>query len=78
MVTVLSRDNFVKYEYMTGASLSVSEIHDSGLNERKERNVKTLETIVETVLLCGKQNLPMSGNDDTDRLANVAESMVVM
>ena len=66
---VLRRDNFVKY--MTGASLSVSEIHDSGLNERKERNMKTLETIVETVLLFGSQNLPMRGTDDTDRLANV-------
>ena len=31
----------------------------------------TLETIVETVLLCGKQNLPIRGNDGTDSLANV-------
>ena len=30
--------------------------------------MKTLETIVETVSLCGKQNLPMRGNDDTNRL----------
>ena len=63
---VFRRDNFVKY--MTGALLSVSEIHDIGLNERKEINVKALATIVETVLFSGQQNLPMRGTDDTENV----------
>ena len=58
---VLRRDDFIRY--MKGDSVSVEAAHDKGLNDRKEKNMRTLETIVETVLLCGHQNIPMRGNE---------------
>ena len=66
---VLRRDNFIRY--MKGDSVSVEAANDKGLNGRKEKNMRTLETIVETVLLCGHQNIPMRRNDYTDSLESI-------
>ena len=51
--------------------MDIEAAHDKNLNERKEKNMKSLETIVETVLLCGHQNIPMRGSNDMDTLESV-------
>ena len=52
-------------------NLYIEAAHDNGFNERKEKNMKTLETINEAVLLCSRQNIPMRGSDDTNTLESV-------
>ena len=56
---------------MKGDSESVDVLHDKGLKESKGKNMKILQTVVETILLCGQQNIPMRRNDDTDSSENV-------
>jgi hypothetical protein len=43
---------------------------NTGLQERKIRNLAVLETIVKTVLLCGQQNLALRGHRDDSQYTN--------
>ena len=43
---------------------------NTGLQERKIRNLAVLETIVKTVLLCGQQNLALRGHSDDSQYTN--------
>jgi hypothetical protein len=43
---------------------------NTGLQERKIRNLAVLETIVMTVLLCGQQNLALRGHRDVNQYTN--------
>ena len=43
---------------------SVDVALSSALEQRKATNMKILETIVQTVVLCGRQNIALRGHRD--------------
>ena len=46
---------------------SVNVTIDSALGERNKKKMEVLETMVETVLLCGRQNCAMRGHRDDQK-----------
>lgn len=55
---------------MENTSKSVNVALNSGLEQRKHKNGNILKTIVETVILCGRQNLAFRGHRDDSKYTN--------
>ena len=55
-------DNFLKF--MENKQAPVHLQVAAALQEWAAKNSKILETIIETVLLCGRQNIPLRGHRD--------------
>lgn len=49
---------------------NVRILMDSALKERQDRNMQVLESIVKTVMLCGKQNIALRGHRDDSKYLN--------
>ena len=62
MLGVTLMDNFLKVMENKQAPVHLQVV--AALQERAAKNSKILETIVETVLLCGRQNIPLRGHRD--------------
>ncbi len=48
-------------------SIESDVVLDTTLQERKQQNMAVLETIVETILLCGRQNMAFRGHRDDEK-----------
>ena len=59
---VLKMDTFVKV--MSGQQDSISMQINSAAKELVARNRKKLQSIIETIDLCGRQNIPLRGHRD--------------
>lgn len=57
-------------DVMENSSKSVDVALNTALDERKQKNAKILKTIVDTVILCGRQNLPFRGHRDDSKYFN--------
>lgn len=49
---------------MENKQVPVPHLIDAALEERKQKNMRILETIVDTVLFCGRQNIALRGHRD--------------
>ncbi|XP_069104128.1 52 kDa repressor of the inhibitor of the protein kinase-like [Argopecten irradians] len=65
MDSVVKSTNFLKCK--EDKQVPIHHQIDAALEARKERNMKVLETIVETVLFCGRQNISLRGHRDDSR-----------
>ena len=52
---------------MSGKESGVNVQVDSVIKQRKEKNMKVMETLVETVILCGQQNCALRGHRDDEK-----------
>lgn len=68
MDCVSRKENFV--QVMTNKQAPINVQMDFATKERVEKNTKIMETIVETVLLCGRQNIALRGHRDDAKYSN--------
>jgi hypothetical protein len=64
----MAANNFIAIQ--SGESKSIESVLDTKYNEMVERNRGVLVRIVDAIVLCGKQNLPLRGHRDEEGKGN--------
>jgi hypothetical protein len=64
----MAANNFIAIQ--SGESKSIESVLDTKYNEMVERNRGVLVRIVDAIVFCGKQNLPLRGHRDEEGKGN--------